>query len=335
MSDTLQQKIDFLSRASSYADAPLSVELVETHMSLVFLTDRYAYKMKKPVVHDHLDFSSLETRKFFCEEELRLNRRLAANVYLNLVSLNQDEKGRLDLNGRGHAIEWLVQMRRLPAELSLENCLRNRTLPQRPFNRLAEKLGLFYITSRTAPIQPAQYREDLSKRLIEMVGVLASKAFMMPREVVRDLYRGLHTFMTIRSDLLDERVRRGKIIEGHADLRAEHVYLEDDPVVVDCLEFSKALRTIDAAADMAFLVLECERLGAAEDGVNLMKRCFSITGDQPPPSLVHFYQTYHACSRACLALLHLNEPQYKDDPKWRAQAREWLRLAKIHASLMK
>ncbi|RJX32033.1 MAG: hypothetical protein C4516_05180 [Oxalobacter sp.] len=334
MPETLQEKIAFLSQPSSYPDKTSSVEAIETHMSWVFLTDQFAYKLKKPVAYDYLDFSSLAARRHFCEEEVRLNRRLAANVYLGTVSLVRTHRGGMELGGRGQEVECLIRMRRLPSELSLAQCIRKGVIPQRPFDRLAEKLGLFFITSRTESISPEQYRELCTNRVVEVIGALAPKEYAMPRGVIRDVYRKLNTYLFVRGEVLDERATAGKIVEGHGDLRAEHVYLEDDPVVVDCLEFSRDLRTVDAAADLAFLALECERLGAASDGVRLLNRCFSIIGDKPPAHLIHFYQTCHACSRARLALWHLNEAQYKNDPQWREQALEWLRLAQIHSRLM-
>lgn len=331
MPQTLQQKIDFLSQASNYPDKTTSVEVIETHMSWVFLTDEFAYKLKKPVTYDYLDFSTLDARRYFCQEELRLNRRMAANVYLNVLSLTKNNDEALAFEGGGTVVEWLIRMRRLPSELVLDQCIRKRLIPERPFNRLAERLALFYLTSRPEPISAKEYREQYVHRIVDVIGALAPKGYLMPRDVIKGLFRKMNVFVTQRGEMLEERPRAGKIVEGHGDLRAEHVYLEDEPVIMDCIEFSKELRTVDAVADMAFLALDCERLGAGFDGERLMKRFFAITADYPPPMLIHFYQTYHACSRARLALWHLKEPQYSADPKWRLQALEWLKLAERHA----
>ena len=122
---TLREKVAHLSRPESYPEETAAVEVVQTHMSCVFLTDRHAWKLKKPVRHDFLDFSTLEARRADCEEELRLNRRLARDVYLEIVPLTFTSDGALRLGGDGEVMEWLVKMRRLPAQLMLDHAIRH------------------------------------------------------------------------------------------------------------------------------------------------------------------------------------------------------------------
>lgn len=124
----LAQKVAALCRRETYSDAPTRIEVVETHMSFVFLTTDYAYKLKKPVRYDFLDFSTRELRRRSCEEELRLNQRLAPGVYLGLVSLHLGPNGRMRLGGDGEIVEWLVQMRRLPQDRMLDERIRRGTL---------------------------------------------------------------------------------------------------------------------------------------------------------------------------------------------------------------
>src|SRR3990172_2976084 len=136
--------VGFLSDASSYPDHPGSVEVVETHISRVFLTDRYAYKLKKPVRFEFLDFSTPELRHRACLEELRLNRRLAADVYLAVLPITQTLDGLLELNGQGSPVDWVVQMRRLPAEKALDVLLRKRRLLPESAQSIAAHLTNFY-----------------------------------------------------------------------------------------------------------------------------------------------------------------------------------------------
>ena len=121
---TTEAKVAFLMQPSAYPEPTPHVERVETHMSWVFLTDRHAYKLKKPVVYDYLDYGTLAARRRNCREELRLNRRLAPNVYLDILPLAQDEFGRLRLGGPGEVVDWLVVMRRLDHAFML-----NRLIP--------------------------------------------------------------------------------------------------------------------------------------------------------------------------------------------------------------
>ena len=334
MPDSLQRKVAFLSMPSNYPERPLAVEPIETHMSWVFLTDRFAYKLKKPALNAFLDFRSLASRRHYCEEEVRLNRRLAADVYLDVVPLTGKPDGDWQLAGEGKPVEWLIKMRRLPSQLSLDQCILGNRVPEKPFKRLAESLGRFYLGCPAERVTPQQYREGSLHVLDEVLAELKAEEYGMPPGTIDAVDAAIKAFLLEYGEMLEERARNGKIIDGHGDLRAEHVYLENRPVVVDCLEFSKTLRTVDAAADMAFLALDCERLGAPERGEVLLAGYGAITGDQPPPALIHFYQAMHACIRARLALWHLREPQYAGDPKWRRQAEEWLCLARRHAGLL-
>jgi aminoglycoside phosphotransferase family enzyme len=132
--------------------------------------------------------------------------------------------------------------------------------------------------------------------------------------------------------LFDERARRGRIVEGHGDLRPAHISLGDPPQFIDCLEFARDPRILDIADELAFLALECERQGAPE----LTRRIFAdygeLSGDDVPAPLVHFYQSYRAGVRARLALGRLHEPAVRDPAKWTARTSDYLRLAAAHAA---
>ncbi|MBS1170878.1 MAG: hypothetical protein H6R01_1796 [Burkholderiaceae bacterium] len=332
---SLQSKIAFLSMPSNYPERPMDVNAIETHMSWVFLTDRFAYKMKKPVIHDYLDFSTLAARRRFCEEEVRLNCRLAENVYLGVLPLTLDAAGALEFAGEGQVAEWLILMRRLNGELALDHCISNRRVAIHALEKLGEKLARFYVNAQAERITAQQYRQRFAAGLDEIFAELSKPEYELPPEMLNAIAQAMRAFLIRRAALFDGRVNAGRIIEGHADLRAEHVYLENEPVIVDCLEFSKDLRTVDAAGDLSFLALECERLGATEIG-DLLFEIYRVTADDhPPEELVHYYQAYHACSRARIALWHLKEPQYHDSIKWPLQAKEWLRLAALHVEQLK
>ena len=131
----LSEKVAFLRRPEAYASRPPSVELKETHMSWLFLTDRYVWKLKKPVRYDYLDFSTVEARKADCELEVKLNRRLAPDVYLGVVSLVSDPHGRMQLGGEGQVVDWLVMMRRLPVDRMLDAAIYAHTVSREDVRR--------------------------------------------------------------------------------------------------------------------------------------------------------------------------------------------------------
>jgi uncharacterized protein len=327
---SLADKVRFLSSPRSYTDRGDRVEVVETHMAVVFLTSRFAYKMKKPVHFPFLDFSTLEVRRLDCLEELRLNRRLAPEVYLDMVPLTLEGPRRLALAGGGEPVEWLVWMKRLPREGMLDRTIERDDVDEETLGPAAELLAAFYrdAPSRAPPVVPYQ---DLFRREIEEIGRdLVSPKFGLPEPLVRELAEGQTAFLDRRGSLLDERAEGGRIVEGHGDLRAEHVYLGPPPSVIDCLEFDRGLRTLDPVDDLGFLWLDCERLGWAAAGEYVMDGYCRVTGDRPPGELLGFYRSYRALLRARIAIRHLLDEDPGDPARWRGAALIWLALSRRH-----
>ena len=327
----LEAKLAFLGRPDAYPEATSRVEAVETHMSWVFLTDARAYKLKKPVRYDYLDFSTAEARRFDCEEEVRLNRRLAPEVYLGVLPLVRDAAGRLRLGGEGEAVDWLVQMRRLPAGRMLDQLLRGAGVTQAEIGRLARRLAGFYATAPAEAVAPADYRKILGARIEDNRRELASPEFGLDPELPERLARHQLDFLQAHADLFDRRVREGRVVEGHGDLRPEHVCLLDEPVVIDCLEFNRAFRVLDPADELGYLALECERLQAPQVGRWLLGAYAEASGDVPPAALIDFYQSCRATLRAKLALWHLRDDGRHPPGTWVATARAYLELAQRHA----
>jgi uncharacterized protein len=316
-----------LSRPESYPTTPPRVEVIETHMSWVFLTDRHAYKLKKPVRYDYLDFSTLAARHWDCMEEVRLNRRLAANVYQGVVPLTVDSRGALQLAGSGEAIDWLVQMRRLPAECMLDYAMTRGTVHEADIRRVGALLTRFYLQTPPVVIAPATYRQWLFRDVQANLRELTRPIYALPVALVESVLTAQRAFLEQEPALLDSRVYTGRIIEAHGDLRPEHICLEDEPVIIDCLEFNRALRILDTGSELAFLALECERLGASEVGNHILETYSRASGDRLPRRLLAFYKSYHASLRAKIAIWHLKEPEVRDAAKWTHKAQHYLRLA--------
>lgn len=328
---TLDAKLGFLGRPEAYPEAPSRVEAVETHMSWVFLTDTHAYKLKKPVRYAYLDFSTAEARRLDCELEVRLNRRLAADVYLGVVPLVRDAAGRLSLGGAGETVDWLVQMRRLPADRMLDRLLRCGEVEQREITRLARRLARFYAASAAEPVAPEAYRQSLAARIGDNLRELGSLEFGLPRGVLDRLALLQQGFLQRHAEWFDRRVRQGRIVEGHGDLRPEHVCLLAEPVVIDCLEFNREFRILDPADELGYLALECERLHAPQVGRWLLDAYSEASGDVSPDALIHFYQSCRAVLRAKLAIWHLRDDGRHPPGKWVATATEYIELAQRHA----
>ncbi len=160
----LAGKVAFLARPQSYAEPTQRVDTIETHMSWVFLTDRHAWKLKKPVRQSYLDFSTEAARRHYCAEEVRLNRRLTDDVYLETVPLTVDADGKLRLGPRGGVVDWLVKMRRLPAERMLDRMIRSGSVQVDDVRRIVGTLCRFYRDCRAVRHGPARIPASASRR---------------------------------------------------------------------------------------------------------------------------------------------------------------------------
>lgn len=323
----IEDKVRFLTRPESYASPTTRVETVETHMAWVFLTDEHAFKLKKPVRYDYLDFSTVEARRHDCREEVRLNRRLAPDVYLGVCPLSIDEDGAMHVDGSGEVVDWLVKMRRLPADRMLDCAIEHQSVSQADIHKVGSRLARFYRNERPVELTPPEYRRRLLDEVHNNRRELSAKAFAMSDDVVDSVSRPQERFLAEHVPVLDGRVQAGRVVEAHGDLRPEHICLEETPVVIDCLEFNRDFRLLDAASELAYLAMECERLGAHEVGRGVLDVCCRETGDDPPEPLLRFYMVFHACTRAKVALWHLKDDDVRQPDKWKTKARQYLELA--------
>ena len=322
---SLADKVAQLSRPETYAEGTTTVETIETHMSYAFLTDRYVYKLKKPVRHAFLDFSTLDARRFNCLEELRLNRRLARDVYLDVVPLTF-AGGRIAVQGSGEVVDWLVKMRRLPRELMLDRTIVDGRLDEEAVVRVAHSLAAFYRRAERTGVTAAAYRDRLCHSIDENGRALADPRYGVAPEMLGAVIQSLTGFLGQRAALFEPRAR--KIVEGHGDLRPEHVCLTPEPIFIDCLEFNRALRIVDPADELAYLSMECELLGAKSVRDTLFTAYQAYSGDAVPLDLVDFYASSRALTRAKLAAWHLDDqltPTAR--ARWLARTADYMRLA--------
>jgi aminoglycoside phosphotransferase family enzyme len=192
---------------------------------------------------------------------------------------------------------------------------------------VAELLGRFYRTAPGEPLAGAEWRARLLARIEGSVRGLARFAKHLPVALVEDVGERQVAYLERHGGGIDARVAQRRIVEGHGDLRPEHVCLEARPRIIDCLDFSRELRLVDPAEELGFLALECERLGAPAMRAEIFDAYAAVTGDRPQAGLVDFYQAVHACVRALLAVRHLDDPMPRRPAHWAPLARDYLRLA--------
>ncbi|MDR3511715.1 MAG: hypothetical protein P4L73_08780 [Caulobacteraceae bacterium] len=325
----LEAKVRFLSDAAAYPGLRAPVAAHETHMSWIFLAGQRAYKLKKPVRLPYLDFSTLALREAACRAELRLNRRLARDVYLGVEPLMRGPGG-LSIGGDGETVDWLVVMRRLDEADVLETRLKNHVRPAE-LDRLAATLARFYRHASPTWISPAAHLRGWELALAYDRRILLDPRLGLPRGQVRWIDAVLRRFLKAEGGRLIERVRRRRIVDAHGDLRPEHVWMNATIRIIDCLEFSPILRANDPLEEIAFLDLECERLGAPAAGRRLRERVLFALGERVDDPLYAFYRCHRAMLRARLAIAHRLEAHPRTPEKWPRLARAYLDFAQADA----
>lgn len=308
-SETVAAVIAHLERKAEVQQRPNRVEHIETHLSDVLLTADRVYKLLKPVRFAFVDFSSVERRREECLAEVELNRPLAADVYLSAAPLVRLASGEIGGIGNEFAapgstiVDWVVVMRRLPSEQTLEALVERGAANAGHVESLARLLVDYYASTPHATISADEYRAAVEQHVRDNFAELSRTEHGLPRCILGRVHARQLAALTFGQSWFDERVRSGKIALGHGDLRPEHVYYTPSPVVIDCLAFSRELRTLDEADEVAFLAMELRRAGAETLADTLLAAYESQADDHPPAALWAFYQSYRACVRAKVAVL--------------------------------
>jgi aminoglycoside phosphotransferase family enzyme len=327
---TLGDKVRFLSDPAAYVPVPEQVVTRETHMSWVFMAGDRVYKLKKPVRFAYLDFSTLDRREAACRAEDLLNRRLAPDVYLGVVPLTLSAAG-LAISGDGPVVDWLVVMRRLEENATLEAAVLGGWLRPTQVDRLATTLGAFYAHAPRVQLEPESYVVTWQKAPAANCRVLSDARFGLPLGCVERIAQVQRRFSIQRSALLRERIRARQFVDSHGDLRPEHIWLREPVTIIDCLEFDPKLRANDPLDEIAFLHLECERLGGLWAAERIRHHLARTLEDDAASGLFLFYRSHRAMLRARLSIAHLLDPNPRTPEKWPRLARVYLKLAAADA----
>jgi aminoglycoside phosphotransferase family enzyme len=298
-------------------------EAIETHFAWVFLVGDRAWKLRKPVRRDPMDYSTLEARRRDSEAEVRLNRRLAPHAYLGTRPLTLESDGRLALGGNGVVVDWLVEMRRLDRKRMLDVVLAAGGATDADLHSVAALLASFYGREPAAVSDGATLQARLLDQVVANHRVIAT----LDGVAAGDVRRMQAGFLGAQRALLDARAASGCIVEAHGDLRPEHILLSKPPAVIDCLEFDRNLRILDRAEELEFLRLECSRIGHAVAGGRIARECLALLADAVPTRLQQFYRSHRAATRAKLYTWRATEPDHDDTGRWRATAGEYLAIA--------
>ncbi len=318
-----------VSQAAQDTDA-LRLQPIETHMSWIVFSNEHVLKMKKPVRFSFLDFSTVRAREHNCREELRLNRRLAPDVYLGLLALQWHEGAftlvpEERLPAPGVTVDWLVRMRRLPAERMLDRMIAAGSLELAQLDGVVALLSEFYRRAPRSDLNADAYVARFRREHAANRDLLAQPRFASL--AAADTLERIDVALESQTAALRERVLRGKVVDGHGDLRPEHICLIDPPTIIDCLEFNAELRQVDPFDELAFLGMECAVAGAPWVARRLIEGVAAALGDRPSDGLLRLYTAYRAALRARLAVAHLLDAQPRTPQRWLPLGRRYLEYA--------
>lgn len=323
-----------LSRTEAYPHPVTEIAIEETHASIVFLADDLVYKIKKPVDFGFLDFSTLERRRHFCHEEIRLNRRLSQGVYLDVVPV-VEVGGRLQLFGDGPEVEYAVKMNRLPDNQMLNYLITTGTVDERVFPALADRLAAFYREAATGPgvdewgtAEAAHFsiRENVEQTQPYVGTIIAPVQHRLIDEMSA-------RFFAEHAELFQQRIAAGRIREGHGDLHLAHICVQglrpEELQIIDCVEFNPRLRCGDIAVDIAFLAMDLDYHGRPDLSRSLVNMLAERLGDDDLPLLVHFFSVYRAHVRNKVACFRLDEiaPELPEYVAVKSEAERYIDLA--------
>ena len=250
--------VEALLGPEAYPEDPGKIELIQTHISFVFLTKNFVYKVKKPVNFGFLDFSTLEKRRFFCEKELELNRRLCPDIYLEVVPINKSNI--IKINGIGETVEYALKMKRLPQEKIMTVLLKENKVDNKTIDKIAKKIAQFHSKAQTSPeikeygslkIIKTNWDENFSQtqKYVNQTIPVAEYQFIQNR---------VNDFMEKNRSLFENRIKNGKIRDCHGDLHSGNIFITDEICIFDAIEFNDRFRYSDVASDVAFLAMDLD-----------------------------------------------------------------------------
>ncbi len=319
---------------SAYPHEVDHVELIQTHISSVFLTGELVYKLKKPVNFGFLDFSTPELRRRYCEAEVRLNRRLAPSVYLRVEPVVRDGDG-IRIGGDGEIVDWVVVMRQLDQSLLGLEVLRRGELGPRHVDAVVELLVPFYRDAATGEgvdeygtVDSVRFNTDENFSQTEAyVGKLLS------RERFDHIREWTDRFYDDHAELFERRVAEGRIRDSHGDLHLGNIFFTDPPVIFDCIEFNERFRCGDVAVDLAFLAMDLDFNGRSELARRLVEGYVAASGDAELERLMDFYCCYRAYVRGKVSCFSSSDPSLAngDRRRFRNLARRYFGLAYRYA----
>ncbi len=330
------QVVEALMKPEAYEEEPGRIELMQTHISFVFLTRNFVYKVKKAVDLGFLNFTTLEKRRFFCEKELELNRRLCGDMYLEVVPINRSNV--IKIKGEGEAVEYAVKMKRMPQEKMMSKLLEENKVGDRLVDRIAKIIAVFHSKAETnrkinefgsLAIIETNWKENFEQTR-EFVGkTISMKNFKLIRERIGG-------FMERNVPFFMKRVTEDRVRDCHGDIHSGNIFATDRIYIFDAIEFNERFRYSDVASDVAFLAMDLDFKERADLSNFFVKRYVEYSGDQELTKLLPFYKCYRAYVRGKVVSFKLKDPRVGGEEKSAAmkEAKTYFKLASTYAKTL-
>jgi len=320
-------------KPDAYPKNPGKIELIQTHISFVFLTEKYVYKVKKAVNFGFLDFSTLEKRKFFCLKELELNRRLCPEIYLEVVPLTKS--GNIKINGDGETVEYALKMKRLPQERIMTTLLKEGKVDKKTVGEIAQIVAEFHSIAQTnaeisqfgsLKIVKTNWDENFAQTTKYIDQTITQPEFQF-------IQTKINAFMEKNKPLFESRMTDKRIRDCHGDLHSGNIFITDKICIFDAIEFNDRFRYSDVAADAAFLAMDLDFQNRVDLADYFIDRYLAYSKDQQLTQLLSFYKCYRAYVRGKVISFRLDDPNIKPEEKESAttEAKAYFKLANEYA----
>ena len=331
----LPEYIQFLQQQESYPHPADNITLVQTHISFVLLAGDSVYKWKKPVDFGFLNFSSLEKRQYYCEQELELNRRLCPDLYEELVTLNVAGDS-FCLNGSGEVVEYGIKMSRMPEEMMMGRMMAAGKVTRAHIDSIIEQLVPFYESAAgDAAIQDFGLAKSVAVNVLE--NFEQTQGFVGQGAITEDQFEAISAYskeFLSHEDRFQARIDAGKIRDCHGDMHSANICLTDPVSIFDCIEFNERFRYTDVAADVAFLAMDLDFHGEEELSNYFIEQFVAKSGDTELMGMLNFYKCYRTYVRAKIALFTASDPAVDTETKEACieQAKKHFLLAEKYAT---
>jgi hypothetical protein len=331
--------VEALLKPESYDEEVEGVEMLQTHISWVFLTGKYAYKVKKPVDFEFLDFTTLEKRKHYCEEEIRVNRPLCGDMYLGVVPITRGNG--IKISGEGEVIEYAVKMREMPQDAIMEVLLRKGEVGEKEIETIAELLADFHSKARTGEgVDEYGSIAQITKNWVQNFEQTREMRGTIVEPFMYDfIEKNVMSYIERNKELLEDRIAGGWIRECHGDVHSGNIFILKEGAeiyIFDAIEFNPAFSCSDVVAEIAFLAMDLEFHNKDELAKDFVKCYSQRTKDLSLYKLLPFYKCYRAYVRAKVIGFKLGDPTLDEKEKKKAArlAKKYYNLAYQYAKEM-